>query len=93
MSINEALNQLRETLESELGLIPTIDINFHTSRNPYLEFTPAALQAARILAEAVNQPVVPVSRNGYHWFNIGRNMTVFYNDLSYETYQELGLED
>lgn len=87
MSINEALNQLRETLQQELGLIPTIDIRFHTGQgNPILEFTPAALQAARILGEAVNESVVPVSHDEYHWFNIGNNITIFYHDLSYETH-------
>lgn len=94
MSINEALNQLRETLQKEVGLNPTIDIRFHTGLgNPDLEFTPAALEAARTLGEAVNQPVVPASHKGHHWFNVGSNMAVFYNDLAYETYQALGLVD
>lgn len=94
MSIKEAMNQLRETLQQELGLVPTIDIRFHTGYiNPILEFTPAALQAARILGEAVNEPVIPVSHEDYNWFNIGTNMTIFYHDLSYETYLALGMED
>jgi hypothetical protein len=92
MSIKEVLQQVEEIIEKETGLIPSIDIRFHTTKNPVLEFTPSAWLTARAFSLATGQPLVPKSRDGCHWFSIG-NITIFYDDLSYETYQAMGWLD
>ena len=80
MSIMEALGQLKDVLEKEVGLIPDIDIRFHTPQNAALSFAPAAISAAGALGRLTGGQLTYWSSNGYNWITIGDNMVVFYDD-------------
>lgn len=80
MSIMEALGQLKDVLEKEVGLIPNIDIRFHTPPNAALSFAPAAISAASALGRLTGGQLTYWSSNDYNWITIGDNMVVFYDD-------------
>jgi len=80
MSINDALKQLKEIIQQEVGLIPTIDIRFHSTENPPLSYIPAAISAAGALGRLINEPLAQKSSNGYNWIDIGDNVVVFFDE-------------
>ncbi len=80
MSINDALEQLKEIIQQEVGLVPTINIHFHTLENPALSFAPAAISAADALGRLINEPLSQKHSNGCNWIDIGDNVVVFFDE-------------
>jgi len=93
-SIMEVLDQLEQTIRGEVGLKPSIKINFFPTDNPALSFTPAALSAAEALARAgAGKKPEPQEHNGCTWFKVGDKMTIFYDDIDYNDYRKAGWLD
>jgi hypothetical protein len=92
MSIKEAYEELQEVLKRELGLVPTVQIYFHSAYNRGLSFTPYARWAAEVMAEALGETVEADSSGCCNWFRVGDAVTVFYDDdMDYTEYREAGM--
>ncbi len=82
MSINDAMEQLKQTILDQTGLVACVEVNLFPTRNPQLRYCPAAHAAASVISRSMGEEMQVQSGNDFQWISIGDEVTIYFNDLS-----------